>query len=677
MRDNCPICKSKNISQKEMVSRSSELLPVAKCVDCGHVFLQIQYEELYSSGKFTQIARNTTNIPDKKKILALEKKAFERIEFYSDFFEKTDNILEIGSSVGSFVYYLKMMGKKAFGLEPDPDYAEFSEQQYGFSQHCTLLENFESDKKFDTVCSFHVIEHVQDPIVFVQKIADLLNDNGRLLIECPSYEIHSFGKMKETIWKPHLHYYSASSFYKLLSPYFELEKISYYGSSIFVTAKKTGQSKFEESKFKKYQKQSRRVFNMSKFLPEFPPKTPAKLILIELLTQKGKFNFLKSKGLKYGKYKLKEQKFLKNEAGKNPNGIYHVTNYKGWGNNAGDVVLSKCVRDTLRNPLQAKYKIQELSKPVTNQTIEDINKNKLLLIGGGGLFLPDTNENRISGWQWSVSQSQLKEIKIPVVLFAIGYNYFRGQNPDRFFLENLEAILEKASFIGIRNHGSINRINELTNNRFKDKIDFQPCPTTIIRKLYQHLPKKRKSDIIAVNIAFDRPLYRFGNEYDRILSSVALSLKTLSGKGYKIINTTHITADKQFEIVLKRFGVQFRTVELQYEFPEKVFEFYNDAELVIGMRGHAQMIPYGLNTKIITLGSHDKMLWFLQDLEAEDWYIELQNRNADDLYDEILNKSLFLLGEGHENTVQRLINTQNSIFDLTQKNIGKISSFLH
>jgi polysaccharide pyruvyl transferase WcaK-like protein len=172
-------------------------------------------------------------------------------------------------------------------------------------------------------------------------------------------------------------------------------------------------------------------------------------------------------------------------------------------------------------------------------------------------------------------------------------------------------------------------------------------------------------------------LYRFGKEYDRILSSVALSLKTLSEKGYKIINTTHITADKQFEIVLKRFGVQFRTVELQYEFPEKVFEFYNDAELVIGMRGHAQMIPYGLNTKIITLGSHDKMLWFLQDLEAEDWYIELQNRNADDLYDEILNKSLYLLGEGHDNTVQRLINTQNSIFDLTQKNIGKISSFLH
>lgn len=35
------------------------------------------------------------------------------------------------------------------------------------------------------------------------------------------------------------------------------------------------------------------------------------------------------------------------------------------------------------------------------------------------------------------------------------------------------------------------------------------------------------------------------------------------------------------------------------------------------------MIPFGLNCGIISLGTHDKMRWFLDDLGAADWDIDL------------------------------------------------------
>ena len=45
--------------------------------------------------------------------------------------------------------------------------------------------------------------------------------------------------------------------------------------------------------------------------------------------------------------------------------------------------------------------------------------------------------------------------------------------------------------------------------------------------------------------------------------------------------------------------------------------------MVIGMRGHAQMIPFGVGCKIVTLGSHKKVRWFLEDIGMEQFYVDI------------------------------------------------------
>jgi len=160
----CPICKNEDTSKSNIISRDNSSIEIWKCGTCFHWFQPSSaYEEIYVSGKFTSIARNDEKTPSIDKIKSLDKKAVLRYKYFKDFIDKNNHFLEIGSSIGSFVHVLKLLGKEAEGLEPDPSYANFSEKQYGFSQFNTLLEDLNSSKRYQFICSFHVIEHVKSP----------------------------------------------------------------------------------------------------------------------------------------------------------------------------------------------------------------------------------------------------------------------------------------------------------------------------------------------------------------------------------------------------------------------------------------------------------------------------------------------------------------------------------
>ena len=44
---------------------------------------------------------------------------------------------------------------------------------------------------------------------------------------------------------------------------------------------------------------------------------------------------------------------------------------------------------------------------------------------------------------------------------------------------------------------------------------------------------------------------------------------------------------------------------------------------MIGMRGHANIIPFGQNTPCIGIGEHNKVRWFLEEVGMLDSYVPL------------------------------------------------------
>jgi polysaccharide pyruvyl transferase WcaK-like protein len=302
--------------------------------------------------------------------------------------------------------------------------------------------------------------------------------------------------------------------------------------------------------------------------------------------------------------------------------IGHVAMYTD--GNAGDTLLPRTVRDAIDRMQTNHWTGIHAHRVVNRNLLNEINKLDGLLIGGGGLFLRDTNPNNRSGWQWSCSVETLKSIKTPIALFAVGYNRFRGQKDfRRVFVRHLERLADQCVYMGMRNTGSMNAVKSYLPESLHHKVRFQPCPTTLCSQLYPDICSiEPEQPTIAINCAFDRIDLRLGNRKEEILNQLAEAAKTLSADA-KIEYFSHAKSDEQMLPYLEQAGVPYTLRKLYYIPPREVVEAYSRITVTIGMRGHAQMVPFGCGTPIISLISHDKVRWFLEDIGQPEWGIEM------------------------------------------------------
>lgn len=342
--------------------------------------------------------------------------------------------------------------------------------------------------------------------------------------------------------------------------------------------------------------------------------------------------------------------------------------------NAGDTVLPTVLRDLFNVTIGGiQWDAKHVYDQVTDRAVQCFNKSQALVIGGGGLFLRDTNHNNISGWQWPISVEDIQKIASKIVVFAVGYNKFRGQHEfDEMFRANIQALIGKASFVGLRNHGSIRSIKEFLPAELHSKVDFQPCMTTLLRKIYpEHFACSPacppENEVIALNCAFDRASLRFGGRKQEILRNIAKAMRIL-GEKHRIAYYAHTRGDEAVLPILRDEGVNFELVRM-YDKPSwYVLDCYNKAKLTVGMRGHAQMIPFGCGRPILSLISHDKMRWFLDDIRKPEWGVEV---TAPDLVGNIVATTEGLLRSS--NTVaEELASAQEMLWQVTSSNMAKI-----
>ena len=372
-------------------------------------------------------------------------------------------------------------------------------------------------------------------------------------------------------------------------------------------------------------------------------------------------------------YKFRKDGYVRDEASGNGGAqdTAHVTLYLA--GNVGDTVLSQCVRRTLMDTFAVRsWKLIPVRKSVTPETVAKMNACERIVVGGGGLFLPGKNASPVSGWQWDISPESLRQITAPLWVFSVGYNYFPGQEPEPLFLESLRLLAEKASFFGLRNRGSVETVKALLPEELREKVVFQPCTTTLIRKVYgDSLPPVKSTGRVALNMAFDRAERRFGEKREQILSGVAQAARRIQDKGYRIELVCHIRGDAEYLPYLKKAGVKARMTDLTRCFPDQVFRYYSSVDLTMGMRGHAQMIPFGLNREILSLGTHAKMKWFLEDIGAEDWYADLTEK-PETLPDVITEKFEMIHERNPEETRRRLLDAQEELWRITRGNLDAL-----
>ncbi len=316
--------------------------------------------------------------------------------------------------------------------------------------------------------------------------------------------------------------------------------------------------------------------------------------------------------------------------------LVHVGVHNSANRNAGDTLLFPVVRrafDVVLGPFN--WELRQAWEPFDQADATRLNNTAHgLVIGGGGLLLRDQAGSDVanSGWQWNSTVAAVRKLNVPTIVFAIGYNRFRGQEDfDPIFSDHITAVVKKSVFFGLRNTGSIRSLRQYLSSELEYALQRQYCPTTALWQLYPEYQRmalnhdKKKSRVIAFNAAFDRTEMRFGNRDTEILRSIANAIKLAETRGWEIQVVAHKHLDRQIEPYLDRESVTYETVDLTNAGPEAIMSFYAQIDFAVGMRGHAQMIPFGLRRPIMSLISHDKMRYFLEDIEHPEWGVEVDS----------------------------------------------------
>jgi 2-polyprenyl-3-methyl-5-hydroxy-6-metoxy-1,4-benzoquinol methylase/polysaccharide pyruvyl transferase WcaK-like protein len=646
----CPLCSSTNHDLLHNKGRHNKEVFNYICSGCGFIFIlprpsHQKLESLYQENAFSKDERRLSS-PDDQKFKQCEHIARSRIEIlartladYLPLNSTQKSVLDVGCGTGSFLRFMKAYGWKVLGLEPDAVYTKAAKERYNIEIQNEFVEKIDSNQKFDLITSFHVIEHVDSPSSFLNSIHELLNNDGYIFIECPSID-HWYGDTIDFFfWDVHINTFTQKTLLAFLAKAgFQLIESGWNGIGLWVIAKKVEPGslpviwdnpdrigRIVQEAVTGSERSSHQMSKLNRFvsLKKDPLQIPSR-ILKRVHRHLGRHLGIRTNPLDAQNIALKPSKAqavsLK---------IAHV-GLHGNGN-AGDTLLFPAVRWLFQKKVSpTHFTLIPLRKPVTQETIAQINQQDALVIGGGGLFLADSNPNEHSGWQWACPLELLEQIKVPIILFAVGYNRFRGQkNFAPIFEKNVQLLIEKSAFVGIRNRGSIEALKNYLPESLHEKIHYQPCPTTMLRHFYPDLPQHTEASkpTLAVNIAFDRHHLRFGKREDEILWSMADAFLELERQGWQIKLFNHGSIDGDARFWFRARGLFAEEVNIGGVPPVDILREYSQATIAVGMRGHAQMIPFGLHRPIYSLISHDKLQFFLDDIGHSDWGVEVQAPN--------------------------------------------------
>ena len=282
----------------------------------------------------------------------------------------------------------------------------------------------------------------------------------------------------------------------------------------------------------------------------------------------------------------------------------------------------------------------------TRQNVQKLNVFDYVIVGGGGLLLPDTNPNKISCWQWQIPVENYDFITAPIYVISIGLNLFYGQTmnmPNRennqedltrmpILKKNLERLIDKSKQFTVRHGGDIENIKQIIDEKYHSKLELELCPTIWYSKIYWKNCFNITPEYIGIEIKDDRKNRRYHKVGEQKFYDELILFIEKCGK--KCCYLTH-DGSKSFYNYARTKGVNLPLLDNSVANERKIYENFSKIHTLLCTAGHSQMIAYSLGIKIISLVTHPKLEYFCKDVGDEN-YIIINKENPDNIHKLIL-----------------------------------------
>lgn len=219
----CVLCGSVSSSVIRGEIRNAHGCKVHKCSQCGLVFLSPyptdKELQAYYAGRYVE---EYSGISPLQRFADDRPEATRRVERLSGQLSKKIRLLEVGCGSGAFLEAIRDHVGEVRGIEPSRESREWIETTHNIKVSATLDEVVQRGETFDLVVLFHVLEHVNNPIVFLRDISKVIARAGALVVEVPNvndallkrYEIEAFADYYFSY--AHLIYFSPESLRRCL-----------------------------------------------------------------------------------------------------------------------------------------------------------------------------------------------------------------------------------------------------------------------------------------------------------------------------------------------------------------------------------------------------------------------------------------------------------------------------
>ena len=184
----CPITGSTQAYEVCKVDRHGKALRNIISSESGLIYVDpVPFENTEEFYK-TEYRKSYKGVhcPKPKHIYRAGKIALARFSRLVEYLPPKATCLDAGSSSGEFVYLLSSKGFDAQGVEANLPYANYSQAELSLSVTKAPFSEFKTEKKFDIITMFHVLEHLENPIQDLSRLGEFLKPGGKLIIEVPN-----------------------------------------------------------------------------------------------------------------------------------------------------------------------------------------------------------------------------------------------------------------------------------------------------------------------------------------------------------------------------------------------------------------------------------------------------------------------------------------------------------
>lgn len=206
----CYLCNNDNITKRNGSVRDSPNIGIFECGNCGLVFLESSAH--ITPGHYENSGMHGFEVPDISSWLREtdvdDERRYQMLK--TNFTNKS--ILDFGCGAAGFLWKTNSYASNGIGVELEQRVREY------WKGKLKIVSNLEEVMgKYDLITAFHVIEHLVDPVKTLRQLANLMQENGRLVIEVPNSDdalltlYDSINFKNFTYWSQHLYMFNSST----------------------------------------------------------------------------------------------------------------------------------------------------------------------------------------------------------------------------------------------------------------------------------------------------------------------------------------------------------------------------------------------------------------------------------------------------------------------------------